>query len=730
MALNPAFASPSTRKLPLAFGYVKVQGDPLLQTVGLDGSQYTLYLLGEGEWDGIEMANSYAVGGTPNGSLQASGAHLWSPPVRNGDVLNPINPAAAQTSMASYLRFHAGTYTPIGTEIPVVDPATGLIPHNSSQDPGPSQGYDPWFAQFPSVTPPQSFSGIAYAIWRAPGPAEAYQDWLNWPPPQGPQSYGSWFNSIYQPPTVSGTAVWRSTKCRMFDAYGNVTGYGFTLNPAWHKVEAILRYKIRPQQPPVGGLTDAEKACFNWESIAELAARNDYILPNGNPRFVGNYIFAADATLANMMETMCRIDRSYQLIDNGKICLIGDDDRASVFIASAKHLVPGTLKLDKKDVSKAPNLFVPQYRDLDIPAVCEVQSGVSYGGFTLSGRYNLGFRALTCSTPSPFAAGSYMRYGGCSDPSWDGTYAVVIVDGDPYPVGTNFPNNTYALMSTPAGTPIENVTGGYLGADDARFAERAPTGVQHRSAQRMVAQQAIGLSVQPRINRVNYDCGNSTFDQTNRLMKFERDSQLGTDTGAGWTAPIAGTLSLYYESVDANGAQLPLKLAPRQVITLDSWLFPENPGDYQVMEMSIRPAKAGQLAQVDLTLMQFNHDAYTDVSDPPDNQYTVVPNSSLKLSGFTPSTFGGYVLNATLGLTDVGGTLTISIPDLLIQILGQTAPTSLPTFQVTGVPPNTPITLYVNYPLGLGGAPTFNWVAGNAIYGTYVIPVARGTFSL
>jgi hypothetical protein len=325
-----------------------------------------------------------------------------------------------------------------------------------------------------------------------------------------------------------------------------------------------------------------------------------------------------------------------------------------------------------------------------------------------------------------------MRYGGCSDPAWDGTYAVSIFEGDPYPIGTNFPNTTYAIMSTPDGTPIENVTGGYLGADDARFSQRTPTGVQHRSAQRMVVQQAPGLATQPRINRVNYDCGNSTFDQTNRLMKFERDSTLGTDTGASWRPPIAGTLSLYFESVDVDGAKLP-DLRVRDVITLDDWLYPEGAGDYQVMKIDIVQAAAdvvGSLARVDLTVLAFNHNAFTDVSDAPGNQYTSVPGSSLALTGLPSPGYSGFVLNATPVVTADGGDLTISIPDLLVQEMGVVGPTAYPAFEVTGVPPNTPVTLYVNYPLGPGTLPVFGWVAGSTIAGTYLTVVARGSYVL
>jgi hypothetical protein len=435
-----------------------------------------------------------------------------------------------------------------------------------------------------------------------------------------------------------------------------------------------------------------------------------------------------------MMETMCRVDRSFQRIDNGKIVLQGDDARASVFIASAKHLVPNTLKLDKKDVSKAPNVFIPGYRDLDIPAVCEVLSGVSYGGFSLSGHPHLGFRALTAATASPFSTGQYMRYGGCSDPSWDGSYAVFIPDesGDPYPVRSDFPNVTYAQMSTPPGTPVEVVTGGYLGSDDARFSSRAPNGVQHRSAQHMRASQAPGIAVQPTKINVSYDCGASTFDQTNRLMKFERDRALGTDTGVGWMAPICGTLSLFYEAVDVNGAQLPLQAKTHNVITLDPWLFPEAPGDYEIMNMTIKPPSGGSPGQIDLTLHAYNRNAYTDVSDPPGNYYMSVPNSSLQLTGFTPVPSAAWTLNATLGIVPDPanpGQLLITIPDLLVQLMGVVGPTAYPSFSVSDIPPNVPVELYVDDP---GGVPvTFGWAAAGTIgTGDTRIIVARGTYGL
>src|SRR6185437_11971217 len=164
-ALNPAFVSTSPRRLPLAFGYVLGSGDQFLDIVTVDGSQFRLYILGEGEWDGYEMINTFATtGSTLKSSLTQEEIPAVPPHLIRQTLTFPSADYFAKTA-PGVVHFHSGRYTPIGTVIPTIDPVTGLPPINSSNDAGPSQGYDPWFAQFPSVTPPQSFSGIAYAIF-------------------------------------------------------------------------------------------------------------------------------------------------------------------------------------------------------------------------------------------------------------------------------------------------------------------------------------------------------------------------------------------------------------------------------------------------------------------------------------------------------------------------------------------------------------------------------------
>lgn len=668
MALNPAFASPSTRPLPLAFGYVLGIGDEVFSIVSPpsttlpQGVQQALYLLGEGEWDDwvyfAPQAQSHLGNGWVGDGIPAGQYHAGEP----------------------YLNFHGGRYTIKGAG-------------NQLVSKGPDQQYDVQFAYFPSPTPPQSFSGIAYALAHMPMDITF--------------KFG-----VGTPFPLASMGVWRSLRCRFFDDQGNVTGYGFTTNPAWHFVEAILRRKIKPQQPGLAGLTNAERACFNWPSITETAARNAFILPNGRPRFMGNYVFAAETTLTNVLETILRVSRSYQRVQNGQIYLIGDDPRPSTFLLGANHVVPGTMKLTKKDVSKSGNIFIPSYRDVDIPAVCQVLTAqvqtVSFNGVPVLQML------FTLNSLSPFQANDFATLGAAEDASFDGTYRVLaplVANGnDAHIVDT--PNQVRCSLPQTGG-PVGQTTGGFLGTKDARFSQRAPTNVQHRSHQKMVAIQAPGLSNQPRVTEVRYDCGNSTFDQTNRLMKFERDRSLGTDIGAGWKAPIGGVLTARLEAIDANGKAL-IDQQNHDVITLDDWVYPENPGDYEILSRQIVPANEQQDGQIVLEVVQYNRNAYTDVSDDPGQSYATVPDGGDLVYGDFPLQTPAWVLQATPKgtLDSVSGLLTIKTPDLSVQWVGQVAPTLYPAAQWTGLTPGNSYVLYLDDP-AMSGAATYGVQAGS-----------------
>lgn len=692
MALNPAFQQQSTRTLPLAFGYVQGVGDRVLDYTAPDGSLYWLYLLGEGEWDGPEQF-----------SLSTS-QHLYSA----GAVVG--NPLLGPTVWYQALHFHSGAYTPVG------------LPAAATSN-GPDQAFDPWFSAFPSVTPLQGFSGIAYyLVAGGPSVLRTVTDPLPKPP-------GATLLPYVQPPSAP-FGVWRSTRCRIFDATGNVTAYAFTTNPTWHFVEATLRYKIKPQQPPIAGLTDAEKACFNWDSIVTHAARNDVQGANGLPQYVGSYIFAAEATLTSIQELILRCCRSFQRVSAGRrIELIGDDPRPSVFFFGANHLVPGSLGISKRNVSKSANVFVPKYRDLQIPAIAAVTTAVA-GTAQSPQPYSGGGNAittLTLNSNNPFGQLALVSYGGGADPTLNGQYFTGNEDIDSNAHFIPLPVNVVRLQGHAKGVSSgANTTGGFVGTQDSRFSQRAPTTVQHRAHQRAVGQQAPGLAPQPRLVPVEYDCGNSTYDQTNRLMKFERDRNLGPDTGASWRAPFEGSVSGILESVDAAGNAL-VGVEPGDVIHLDDWVTPEFTGDFEVMDLEVTgPANDGSgassLGTVKLNLLEVIPSAYAQVSDPPGESYATVPGTDLRFGTLAvadpnrPNT--AWVLRSTLVVTGSGSAVSVSIPDLQLQLLGHATPIAYPGFQVTGLTAGQPYVLYLDDPAG-SGIGTFGVQAGNLPLATY-----------
>jgi hypothetical protein len=680
MALNPNFAQQTTRALPFCLGWNYLQGIPAGNIFGLDAipaaiaaalpsgetqvpAQVQAFWLGDGEFDSCYMASvlpgspfcptDYLVGGE-----QVFRDHTFG----NGYTTQPPSNA----NRALFFHFHGGSWATIG------------MPNNLVSF-GPEQATDSWLGYFPGTTPPLAFSGAAYIFVRAA-------------------------STNGQPTTLSPTGVYRTTRCRIFDDNGNVTNYGFTTNPTWQMIETLLRFHIKPEQPPLAGLMAAELACFDWPSLVAHAARNGTILANGAPRFSGNMAFASDAKLAQMMETQLRNCLSFTRRRGGKISFVGEETPVSVFIASKHHVVPGTIKVTKKDVSNAPNVYVPQYRCVDIPALAQVTSvttGASVGALGESGT----FPTCTFNTvgAQPFGVSDFFFYGGSNDDSaWSGMYGAnaqssVDINGVVQAVLSANPDQIPAFGGPVAGG---TATGGYVGSYSTLFKQYAPVTVQHRSAQKNFGQVAPGINPIPRQNPVFYDMGNSTFDQTNRVMQFLLNRDLGIDA-AGWKAPLAGTLSLYRDAIDVNDAAA-MEVEPGDLITLDPTASPAFTGVYQVVDPLTTTAPSGgggnNPSTRQLTLQQWTPPVNFDVSASPGASYLPVPGSSLPMADVMPAAGDTpfYLLQATPETSyDSAGTGTVTVPDCAIQWLGQQTPTTYPPISLSGIPVGQSITLYL-----------------------------------
>jgi len=434
-----------------------------------------------------------------------------------------------------------------------------------------------------------------------------------------------------------------------------------------------------------------------------------------------------------MLETMLRCSRGYIISVGGKISLMGDDGRASTFLFSGNHLVPGSLNIDQKNVAKAANVFIPKFRDLNIPAVTPLVSIEDYETMGLNGSSPFiprGQNTVKMVTDgiNPFSIGMVVTLGGSTDTaggsSWDGCYVVGYPFGNgsgPTDIGVSEDGVSILAPGINGNRPINagiagGATGGYLGVENARFAERAPTNVRHRSHQLATGGPAApGLTSRRNVVPVEYDMGNMTFDQAMRLMTYEMIRDLGPDTYDPafpavftYNAPFTGSIKGFLDSIDANGNKL-MDQVPGSIITLDDWASPEFAGEYEIQERTITGPTAQQPGTIELQLQTATDaSAYTDIVVDADSTFFTVPNAALDMSDRMPSSRPYYAISCT-PVWDGAGNITSY--DCAIWWRGDTAPTIYP-FAVSGCLPLTTYILWLIDSDGAGTAITYGATAG------------------
>ncbi len=410
------------------------------------GTQYGLWVLGEGEWDGFDRiwnqgsAPLFVIGGNydiSTGTYAVFGA---------GGAGLGLNPPL--------IHFHSGTDGALGSSLPV--PSSN----------GPDQGCDNWIADLPAGAAiiAQCYSRMAYymASWLP-------QDLIG-------NVYGSaQINQTGQ--TMNLIGDWRALRCRIFDDMGNQVGYGWTQNPAWHYVDAWIRCALMPRSeyqlvmsdgPPYTttpeALTSDVTDKFDWGSIYEFAQDCDYVLANGSPRFIGNYAFAAQTTLAAVLEKILQCSRGYQQEYAGKLFLNMDKPRASVFVLTDQHQLPYTLAVDNKEVHQNANDVTVEFLDTNLPAVQDISTiDFVYPG---PGPYaTTGQATIVTPTENPVAPWDIIQVGDSSNPLLNRQWMVNNITDD------------YTFTAQPLApnlTSDETATGGVFGYPQSRFNKRSP----------------------------------------------------------------------------------------------------------------------------------------------------------------------------------------------------------------------------------------------------------------
>jgi hypothetical protein len=599
--------------IPLSYGYVWATGKRhayyMLQDTLNNNMDYTrlgIWLLGHGEWDGpIELWINDLLAWTGN-IPPDSGDTPWL----DGTSFSGQNwlHGLENNRQPLVFNFHSGCDAVIGS---------GLTPSSSGAD----QGCDVLWGQFPSAIQPLCFSRIAYyAIMRKQPVAS---------PTNASQADPTQFTDI------APIGLWRALRCRLFDGDGNVTGYAFTRNPIWHWVDVTLRRELFPDYKlpyNVGPdpLPAAVSARFNWDALYASAQYCNALLANGQPRFSGDYSFTGQTSLQAIKSQIMLVCRGYESESQGKIALNCDMPRASVFVFSRNHMLPGSFEASDQSLNTGGNRILGQFRDILVPA-CSVIASIE---FTIGSN-----PVVTTEDPHPFQPNDQIAIGGTGTP-YDGTWQVSTVP-DVLNPGTPEETDptTFTMVNKGANYPTSVGSGGAVGLLYSRFKERTPE-FWHKT--NMLARGSFGLNIARMRNKVKQllDFATSTYDQVSRISRYERDRILGFDQMPYQTpARLKFRTSMFAKDVLGN---LACGIEPGDHVSVDNTFRYPYAGDYEVVGIptvtppgcelsgsgnSLGRAPSTDSGEIEFALQTYDEDYMYDTSDALEAGWPSVPGS-------------------------------------------------------------------------------------------------------
>lgn len=302
--------------LPLMYGYCRVRGDNILLQTLASKYRVAFYILGQGEWDGIER--------------------LW------------INKALANIADTTVVHFHAGQDAVLGS---------GLSPTSS----GPDQGVDSFFSSIPSNFQPLTFSRKAYlAVNVAPDPSapDANLDVVGDYRTTKVRIFDSSGNqTAYQ---FSTNGAWQTLDLLL----------RVMIKPEWNTAAAAVAG---------GDLTAAEKARINFPAVVSAAQACDTVLSNGAKRFESSVAFTSTIKLQQALSQLLTMSQLYITEEAGQIYILPDQPRTPTFILTSDHVVPGTISFDKIDMHGSANQLVATFNDLNPQDSADIDTPANSG---------------------------------------------------------------------------------------------------------------------------------------------------------------------------------------------------------------------------------------------------------------------------------------------------------------------------------------------------------------
>jgi hypothetical protein len=543
ISLNPADVANAQLgvNLPLLYGYVRGRGNEILNHTLSNKNRIVIRIAGDGECDGIETLFINA---------------------------NRVN--HADTTL---VHFHPGIDGELGH---------GLTPDSNGGD----QRVDNFWSQLPANFVPTTFSRKCYLMFNVP------------PDPAAPSA------------TLDIIFDLRGCKVRQFDAAGNQTAYSFSTNGAWQCLDAILRSILKPEWNPGaaaaggGDLTADEKARIDFPSVVDAAAWCDQVLANGQKRFESSLAITQATSLLDVLTQLQIMSQIFVIEDSSKIYIRADKPRASTFILTSGHVVPGKAEFDKISLHGAKNRLIAAYNDLNAQDMADLDTAPNLGLW----RSGTGTVTGVCKTNHPFQAGQYVQVcpptdGSTHDTAYDGVFLITALpaanqfnysqsgnanwlqyseqlDNDVWQKQTNISvvanNQTDPLGGNTADTITSGVTAGQAVFQQSLL--QSQNGVSFTFSVWLKA--AANLTVTLQMNRgggVDNETSNANVTTAWQRFSFTHS---GTWTGSGRV--IVFIIMPINSSVFAWGTQLEdgsTATAYRQTVGINELLWTENFGN-------------------------------------------------------------------------------------------------------------------------------------------------------
>jgi len=299
----------------------------------------------------------------------------------------------------------------------------------------------------------------------------------------------------------------------------------------------------------------------------------------------------------------------------GKIYVRADKPRASTFILTADHIIPGTGKFDKIDLHGSANRIISSFNDLNPQQSVGIDTAANSGLVRNANVVTVKCVDLFTGAPSqhPFLVNDNVQLVNTADASFSGQFVVTSVP-------TTF---TFTFSQTGANSTSGQ---GFVGTVESRFAQRSST-LDHERHQNAIGQRGLNLSAIFRRLPINIDLGNNTFERAGRILAFLKTRNLGVDS-IPYNAPWTGKITAFLSAVDSQNRSLAAQLMG-DVITIHSTISEEYQGDYEIAATILNmPQLSGSsnnsgsssstqksdFPTLDLVLKQYLPAAFSDVS--------------------------------------------------------------------------------------------------------------------